>query len=165
MATHQSVLTSTRTFSPLSEVATMWQTDSAAHKLKLRSFHKSAHLWVHSADFHPSVNYAWHRDSLWDSSFPFHSSISDDLIIIADSFNLALLTLTNPCPTRYSDMAGESNSVIDLMFLCYRSSELDNHSIYPKNQLSSDHASLFIDIPIFEEAIHTSKFSIPPKSD
>ena len=62
-------------------------------------------------------------------------------------------------------MAGESNSVIDLMFLCYRSSELDNHSIYPKNQLSSDHASLFIDIPIFEEAIHTSKFSIPPKSD
>ena len=105
------------------------------------------------------------RDSLWDSSFPFHSSISDDLIIIADLFNLALSTLTNPCLTRYSDMAGESNSVINLMFLHYRSSELDNHSIYPKNQLSSDHAPLFIDIPIFEEAIHTLKFSIPPKSD
>jgi len=39
------------------------------------------------------------RDSLWDSSFPFHSSIRDDLIIIADSFNLALSTPTNPCPT------------------------------------------------------------------
>ena len=39
------------------------------------------------------------RDSLWDSSFPFHSSISDDLIIIADSFNLALSIPTNSCPT------------------------------------------------------------------
>ena len=57
--THQSVLTSTRTFSHLSEVATMWQTDSAAHKLKPRSFHKSTYLQVHSADFHPGVNHAW----------------------------------------------------------------------------------------------------------
>ena len=57
------------------------------------------------------------RDSLWDLSFPFHSSISDDLIIIVDSFNLALSTLTNPCPTKYSDTTGESNSVINLMFL------------------------------------------------
>ena len=70
------------------------------------------------------------RDSLWDSSFPFHSSISDDLVIIADSFSLALFTPTNPCPTRYSDMAGESNSMIDLMFLCYGSSELDQHLIH-----------------------------------
>jgi len=31
-------------FFPSSEVATMQQTDSAAHKLKPRSFHKSAHL-------------------------------------------------------------------------------------------------------------------------
>ena len=45
--------------SPLSEVATTWQTDSAAHKLKPRSFHKSAHLWVHSVNFHPSVNHTW----------------------------------------------------------------------------------------------------------
>ena len=65
------------------------------------------------------------RDSLWDLSFPFHSSISDDLIIIVDSFNLALFTLTNPCPTKYSDMAGETNSVIDLIFLRYGSLELD----------------------------------------
>ena len=59
MATHQSVLTSTRTFPPSSEVATTWQTDGAAHKLKPRSFHKSAHLRVHSADFYPGVNHAW----------------------------------------------------------------------------------------------------------
>ena len=57
------------------------------------------------------------RDSIWNLSFPFHSSLSDDLIIIVDSFNLVLSTLTNPCSTRYSDIAGESNSVIDLMFL------------------------------------------------
>ena len=57
------------------------------------------------------------RDSLWDLSFPFHSSISDDLIMIADSFDLALSLPTNLSPTRFSDMAGESDSVIDLMFL------------------------------------------------
>jgi len=73
------------------------------------------------------------RDSLWDPSFPFHSSISNDLIIIADSFDLALFTPTNPCLTRYSDMAGESNSIIDLMFLHYGSSELDHHTILPES--------------------------------
>ena len=57
------------------------------------------------------------RDSLWDSSFPHHSSISNDLIIIADSFNLTLSMSTNPSPTRFSDTAGEANSVVDLMFL------------------------------------------------
>ena len=105
------------------------------------------------------------RDNLWDLSFPFHSLISDDLIIIADSFNLALSTPTNPCLTRYSDLAGESNSVIDLMFLCYGSSKLDCHSIHSKNHLSSDHAPLSINISIHKEVIHTSKFLIPPKSN
>jgi len=105
------------------------------------------------------------RDSLWDPSFPFHSFISDNLIIIADSFDLALSTPTNPCLTRYSDMAGESNSVIDLMFLRYRSSELDHHTILPESRLSSDHAFLSINIPIFEEIIQTLKHTLAPKSD
>ena len=57
------------------------------------------------------------RDSLWDPSSPFHFSISDNLIMIADSFDLALLSPTNPGPTRFSDTTGESNLVIDLIFL------------------------------------------------
>ena len=56
-------------------------------------------------------------DSIWDSPFPHHSSISNDLIIIADSFNLDLSIPTDQVPTRYSDTVGESNLVIDLMFL------------------------------------------------
>ena len=105
------------------------------------------------------------RDSLWNSAFPFHSLVSDDLIIIADSFNLSLSTLTNPCSTRYSDTAEESNSVIDLMFLCCGSYELDRHSIHPENHLSLDHAPLSIEIPIIKEVIQSSKLMIHPKSD
>ena len=56
MATHQSVLTLTWTSS---KVVTTWQTNSVAYKLKPRSFYKSTHLRVHSADFHPGVNCAW----------------------------------------------------------------------------------------------------------
>jgi len=104
------------------------------------------------------------RDSLWDPSFPFHSSISDDLIMIADSFDLALSSPTNPSPTRFSDTAGESNLVIDLMFLQYGSAELDKHSILPNSRLSSDHVPLSIDIPIFDEIIHMSKLTITSKS-
>ena len=105
------------------------------------------------------------RDSLWNLSFSFHSSISNNLIMIADSFDLVLSSPTNSCPTRYSDMARKSNSVINLMFLQYRSSELDHHFILPDSRLSSDHAPLSIDIPIFEEIIQTLKLTIVPKSE
>ena len=60
-------------FSFSSEVATTQQTDSAAHKLKPRLFHKSAHLWVHSVDFHPGVNHAWQSFSV---SLSYPSKIS-----------------------------------------------------------------------------------------
>jgi len=58
MAPHQSALTFILDFFPSSEVATTQQTDGTAHKLKPRLFHKSAHLQVHPADFHPGVNCA-----------------------------------------------------------------------------------------------------------
>ena len=58
-ATYQSALTliSDLFLFLSSEVAIMWQTDGAVHKLKPRSFHKSAHLRVHSVDFYPSMNH------------------------------------------------------------------------------------------------------------
>ena len=93
------------------------------------------------------------RDSLWDLTFPFHSSISNDLITLADSFNLAFSSLTNPCLTRYSDTLGKSNSVIDLMFLSYDSSKLDQRSIFPESRLSSDYAPLIVTILLSEEFI------------
>ena len=105
------------------------------------------------------------RDSLWDPSFPFYSSISDNLIMIADSFDLSLSMPTNPGPTRFSDTARESNSVIDLMFLWCGSFELDHHHILPDHRLSSDHAPLVIDIPIEDKFVQSTKLSIIPGSD
>ena len=96
-------------------------------------------------------------NSLWDLSYPHHSSISDDLLIITDSFNLDLFFPTNHVPTKYSDNKNNSNSVIDLMFLWSSLSELDNYIIHPEWYLSSDHAPLTITISIIEEYITSSK--------
>ena len=105
------------------------------------------------------------HDNLWDPSFQFHSSSSNDLIMIVDSFDLALSSPTNSGPTRFSNTAGESNSIIDLMFLRHGSVELNNHTILSGSQLSSNHAPLSINILIFEEVVHSLKFTIPPKSN
>ena len=105
------------------------------------------------------------RDSLWDTSFPHHSSISDDLLIIADSFNLALLSPTNPCPTRYSNTEGESNSTIDLMFLRYGSNNINQYSIHPDWHLTSNYAPLSITISIVDKVVNISKLSIQQNSE
>ena len=55
------VLTPILDFFLFSEIVTMQQTDGTTHKLKPRLFHKSAHLQVHLADFHPGVNHTWYR--------------------------------------------------------------------------------------------------------
>ena len=103
-------------------------------------------------------------DSLWNLPFPHHSTISNDLIIIADLFNLDLSIPTNQVPTRYSDNSNDSNSVIDLMFLQSRSLELNNYSIHPDWCLISDHTPLTITIPIVEENVNSSKHSIVKNS-
>ena len=104
------------------------------------------------------------RDSLWDLFFPHHSAISDDLFIIADSYNLAISTPTKYYPTRYSDTTGKADFTIDLMFLRNGSSEINQHSIHPDWRLISDYAPLTIVIPIEDEIIKTSKLLIQQKS-
>ena len=105
------------------------------------------------------------RDWLWDPSFPHHSSISNDLFMLANSFNLDLLLPTNPVSTRYSDTRGKLDLVIDLMFLHSRSSKLNNHVIHLDWQLTSDHAPLTVTIFIEEEFVQTVKLLLPKKSD
>ena len=85
--------------------------------------------------------------------------------MIADSFDLALSSPINSGPTRFSDTVGESDSVINLMFLRCRSSKLDRHSIHPDSRLFSDHAPLTVDIPICDEIIQSTKLIITPGSD
>jgi len=105
------------------------------------------------------------RDSLWDLSFPHHSSVSNDLFIIADSSNLDLLIPTNLISTRYSDTLGMSDSVLDLMFLHSDSSKLNRHAIHPSWQLTSDYAPLTITIAIEEEHMINTKLSLPKSSE
>ena len=100
------------------------------------------------------------HNSLWDLSFSHHLTISDNLIVIADSFNLDLSISTNQVPTRYLNNLNDSNSVIDLMFLHSRLIELNNHLIHLDWHLTSDHAPLTITISIVEESVISFKHSI-----
>ena len=70
------------------------------------------------------------KDNLWDLLYSYHSSLSDDLFIITDCFNLSLSVPTNWVPTRYSDNIQEANSVINLIFLQFGSRKMDNHLIH-----------------------------------
>jgi len=97
------------------------------------------------------------RDNLWDPLYPHYLSHSDDLFIIADSFNLGLSTPTNQVSTRYSNNYQDINLVLDLMFLCFRSYELNNYTIHPEWRLISNYAHLTVTIPIVEEHIQTKK--------
>jgi len=105
------------------------------------------------------------HDSLWDPSFLHHLSISDDLIIIADFFNLNLSTPINQVSTRYSNNDNNSNLVIDLIFLQYNSTKLNNHSIYPNWCLTFDHVLLIITIPIAKINIDLQKKTIIKNRD
>ena len=86
-------------------------------------------------------------------------------MIVADSFNLELLSPTHSVPTRYADSDNGSNSVIDLMFLQNRLTELNNHFIHPDLQLSLDYVLLSVLIAITEEDIISFKYSIAKNSE
>ena len=105
------------------------------------------------------------QDNLQDPYFPHHSSISYNLIIIADSFNLNLSCPINQVPIRYSNNNNNSNSVIDLIFLRCSSSELNNHSIYPDWYLISDYTLLSVIISITKENIDLYKRTITKNSE
>ena len=104
------------------------------------------------------------RDSLWNSSFPHHSSISNDLIIITDSFHLSLLSSTNQVPTRCVDNLNNTNLIIDLMFLWCNSSKLNNYFIHSEWCLSSNHALLTVMIIILNKIINIRKSTIQKNS-
>ena len=94
------------------------------------------------------------RDSSWNPSFSFHSIYNDLLTDIADFLDLILSNPTiNQVPTRYSDNINDVNSIINLIFLKPNSLKIDNHTIYPELQYSSDHAPLTVNISIIEELI------------
>ena len=76
-----------------------------------------------------------------------------------------LSSSTNQVPTRFSDTSGKSNSVIELMFLRSGLTELNNHLIYPDWYLISDHALLIVTIPIMDENINSTRFSIAKNSE
>ena len=105
------------------------------------------------------------QDNHWDPLFSHHSSISDDLIIIADSFNLNLSIPTNQVPTRYLDNPNNTNSVIDLIFLRSGSLKLNNYTIHLEWCLMSNHTPLTISIPIVKEFVNFSKRSIVKNSE
>jgi len=71
------------------------------------------------------------RNSIWDLVFPHHSTFSDDLMIVANSFNLELSSPTYNVPTRYLDLDNSSNLTINLMFLRSGLRKLNNHFMHP----------------------------------
>ena len=100
------------------------------------------------------------RDSDQDPSFLFHSSHSNSLVEIADSFDLTLSFAIQQVPTQYSDNKYNSNSIINLLFLHSNLVELNNYKIHPELWFSSDHTPLTVNIIIKKEFIQQKRHTI-----
>ena len=69
------------------------------------------------------------RDNKWNLSYSYHSNHTNSLKELADSFNIELSTSVNQVPMQYTNNSQDSNSVLDLMFFCFTSEELNNQMI------------------------------------
>ena len=105
------------------------------------------------------------RDNKWNPLYPHHLHHTNSLKKIADSFNLELLTLVNQVLTWYADNHCDSSSVLDLMFLCSISKELNHHFILSDLWGPSDYALLLVHITIEKEFILEKKLAIVKNSE
>ena len=105
------------------------------------------------------------RDCRWDHYYLFHSIYSNSLFDIADSFSLDISNLIENIHTRFSDNDYNTNSVLDLVFLCPSFPEFNWHCIHPEWRLSSDHAPITIDVSIWEEKISHSRYLLAKGSN
>ena len=86
------------------------------------------------------------RNSIWNSSYLFHSSHSDSLLKIVDSLDLKLSNPIQQISTQYSDNTNNANSVIDLFFLHSNFMEINNYSINPNIWYPSDYYDLSLEL-------------------
>ena len=69
------------------------------------------------------------RDSDQNPFYSYHSSYTNTLLEVADSFGLDLSILINPGSTQFLDNSQDLNLVLDLMFLRTVLEEFNNHLI------------------------------------
>ena len=105
------------------------------------------------------------RNSFWDPNHSYHSSHKDTFFDIANSFQLEISKLVEFFPTRYSNNAQDLNSILDLIFLHPFSPEFNNYIIHSNWRLTSDHASITVNILIIDKYIQTKQWSLIKNSE
>ena len=170
----------------ISSFLTLLRTDLIDHRdinlISLQINHKCSYaINVYSDDQQTAIKHLWDHeinidnilimagdfnicDSNWDPSFPHHSTHTNDLMIIADNFDLDISTPIHPRPTRFANNPQDSNSVINLMFINPQNRGYNNHTIIEHHRFPSDHAPLLVKIQINAENTTILKRSIKPKS-
>jgi len=105
------------------------------------------------------------RDCRWNSNYLFHSIHSDSLFDIADSFSLDISNPIENISTRFSENNHNTNSVLDLVFICPSFPEFNWHHIHPEWRLLSDHTPITINVSIWKERISHLQHSLAKESD
>jgi len=100
------------------------------------------------------------KDNNWDPLYPHHSTHTDILRKIVDSFNLELSTSINQVSTQYINNPNNTHLVINLMFLWANSEEFKNYSILSDLRSLSDYTFLMVNMIINEEFIQDNHHTI-----